>query len=482
MKGLDMTLHHAARQQLSGLCALILLALLSAGCSTAPRPVSSLDRDAMKHARLGQSVWNISGVVDPRHPPKILAVLFDGTRNDRNNVPDGERPTVVADLKNILDEGGKLATPALYVPGVGTSGIWPVPLVDAAMGLSTVARAERAFTDVRKDIDDILARDPEADVRVVVIGFSRGAASARHLLNRVAETYTAPATPAAGVRQYAFLFDTVATGMGPRPMLRIPANVDHAVHIVADDERRIFFRPTLDASESSSRIETWVLPGVHSDQVGSYQDGIGLAHADEILQLICMSGLTDDDTPCFFQRHSDPTLQGMHDSRWWIERVLHIDPSKTIRDRGRRVDRIAAATMSADREAQWQARARVLEGTGRAGSSEKTEILRQVFSARRSSTGWELVPADDAYTAASLRRMGENYCLQYRLLNGSTFHVDMPAPVHARLYAATGDGTAARLELGIVVGKSLAVSWSLNGVNMGNAQIPIAGACGGDAA
>lgn len=453
------------------------LAAYLSGCATGTRPVSSFDIEAIRYVQATHSVWHIDVAIDSRHTPQLIAVLFDGTRNDRNNVSNRARATAVSDLKETLDRGGKLAKPAHYVSGVGTSGIWPFSSIDAAAGLTTVKRAEMAFEKIREDIREIQSREPDADIRVLVVGFSRGAASARHFLNLIADVYDVESTSVAGVRQYAILFDTVATGLGRRPRLGIPANVDHALHFVAGDERRIFFRPTLDVSSDNSRIETLVLPGVHSDQVGVYQQGIGLTHADRILQLVCRAGLMSDEIPCFTERRFDPTLQGMHDSRWLLERALRVDPSQTLRDLGRSYNLAIAAALSPARQANWHVRANTLNGGGRAGSSVTTESTRPVFEVTRSGDAWMVKPIKLGYQDSRLLGPAGSFCLQYTLVNGSVFHLPVPDHIYGRIAVSTGEGRSARLEVGIVVNDELKTWWLLDGLNLGSANVPKLGSC-----
>lgn len=209
---------------------------------------------------------------------------------------------------------------------------------DALFGSSSRATAELALHKLRR----FVARhnDRRRELRVVVIGFSRGAAIARHFLNLVFEEWHAGGF-GTDIRQpwsYAILFDTVATGQARNLNLSFPRNLDFAIHFLALNESRWFFEPIEDDDsdyESSiaynsadhinpRRIFTVRIPGSHSDIGDSYQRGagpiltalskrllysMGLHHQSSIVACPGNSNYADD------HRCNRTINEGLHDSR-----------------------------------------------------------------------------------------------------------------------------------------------------------------------
>ncbi|SDG90450.1 DUF2235 domain-containing protein [Janthinobacterium sp. YR213] len=105
--------------------------------------------------------------------------VFDGTWNDKED-PDPPR-TVPVQLANDLAELA-LTDPLVqphYYEGVGTREWVLLRLWDGATGHGTIERAGFALLDLKADTSANGGVVPY----VYVIGFSRGAASARHFLN-----------------------------------------------------------------------------------------------------------------------------------------------------------------------------------------------------------------------------------------------------------------------------------------------------------
>src|SRR5471032_2126739 len=128
--------------------------------------------------------------INDKKPGKIIFVMgFDGTNNDREQVPPNETKTVVAQLIDRV-EGNRVGKPVEYpdspvlkgyLPGPGCADSWWC-LLDQATGRSSSATADVALSQLRQFI---AAHPSVTEVRVVAIGFSRGAATARHFLNLV---------------------------------------------------------------------------------------------------------------------------------------------------------------------------------------------------------------------------------------------------------------------------------------------------------
>ena len=280
-----------------------------------------------------------------------MVLAFDGTNNDVFNTPASENATVVGrlyqDVTEEIEKGpthSSIPVDALwttYYPGPGCPS-WIACPFDSAVGWSTWLTARRALTDVESKIASMDTGVKE--VRVVVIGFSRGAATSRYFLNRLASK---PLYNSQGdkltVRSYALLFDTVATGLANRLDLSLPANLEFAYHFVAQNETRKFFGLVVDTDETyesnplarnhyiPQRIVTITVPGAHSDLGDSYKKGAGMAVTQFSRKAMADMGLraplTDYDCnlPENGQQPGCRLMdEGLHDSRGLIDRWMGV--------------------------------------------------------------------------------------------------------------------------------------------------------------
>ena len=157
--------------------------------------------------------------------------------------------------------------------------------------------ARRILEEARKDYKGAKQSD-----KLVVFGFSRGAALARRFVSEILADNPKRTVAFLGV------FDTVAAMGDVHRKGEITSSdvvfengtlndrVERAVHIVSIDETRITFEPTLinkDARNKDRILEVW-FPGVHSDIGGGYwHDGL----SDQALQFMisqCRASLGDD--------------------------------------------------------------------------------------------------------------------------------------------------------------------------------------------
>ena len=280
-----------------------------------------------------------------------LVVAFDGTNNDLFNTPESENATVVGRLfQDVIDEvhkGSKKASipvdalSAYYYPGPGCPS-WVACPFESAIGWSTWLTARRAVTDVESTIANLDSGIRE--IRVVVIGFSRGAATSRYFLNLLASK---PLVNVWGepleIRSYALLFDTVATGMANYLDLALPTNLEFAYHFVAQNETRKFFGLVVDADEGyennplaelfyfPKRIVTIEVPGAHSDLGDSYKKGAGMAVTQFARVTMARMGLRPNlrDYDCALPENSEQPGcrvldEGLHDSRGTIDLLMGV--------------------------------------------------------------------------------------------------------------------------------------------------------------
>lgn len=256
--------------------------------------------------------------------PKTLVFSFDGTGNEPGDATEFTEDESISNvLKLHVLMGGGLQedsseTTTLngnpqetrYYNGIGTrEGRYPIPLLGRLIAAMR-RHVNMAFAPTFGDAGRIL-REAEADFeaagyqpgdKLAVFGFSRGAALARKFVGRILDAHADCEVSFLGV------FDTVAAMNGiHRKGETISSDVvfengtlndrvNRAVHIVALDEDRVPFTPTLinrDPANPNRILEVW-FPGVHSDVGGGYwYDGL----SDLALQFMieeCKQALQDD--------------------------------------------------------------------------------------------------------------------------------------------------------------------------------------------
>lgn len=215
----------------------------------------------------------------------ILFFHFDGTTNSPEDAyAQADQDESISNvLKSHLLMGGGLNASdgrlnvdspnrSFYYSGIGTYG----------SALERWLNASFAFENA--DVAQILTRAMldfqchyhSAVEKIVLIGFSRGAALARRFAALINPFVARPMVIEA-------VMDTVASiglpNLDPtqRPANevvfeeggRLPLCVDSALHLLALDEQRLAFRPTL-MNHDPRVAEVW-LPGVHSDVGGGYR-------------------------------------------------------------------------------------------------------------------------------------------------------------------------------------------------------------------
>ena len=233
----------------------------------------------------------------PNFEKKIFFAIFDGTYNDRDD--ESLPPTVPAKLSLQLEELSKIRSDieVKYYNGVGTRVNWFNKLYEGITGEGSVDRAEIAFDDL-VDYSDVISDTPH----VYAIGFSRGAASARHFLNLANEhliQHDDSSNRALGLsnsRSFGLLFDTVATGQADNLNLRIGKNTISVLHLISQGERRIAFPVTSVITEdlgefARKRINEISLPGVHSDIGGGYGEGLETLSLNLAIDWLTLQGI-----------------------------------------------------------------------------------------------------------------------------------------------------------------------------------------------
>ena len=238
---------------------------------------------------------------------KKIIICFDGTSNDPSDAKQGSNlkfelkdGSISNIFKLYLLLGGSVEKDGAdyfddqecyYYQGVGTYGnkfqqirnaLFSPPNLDVSTIINSAA-------------DDLAKVDFAANPKIYVFGFSRGAAIARRFAAVVNELIQKknPSAPPIEI-EFLGVFDTVASIGKPnlnddnKPMsdvvfenCRVADHVKKVVHMVAMDEKRTYFMPTL-MSHEEKVTEIW-FAGAHSDIGGGYRyDGL----ADITLQYL----------------------------------------------------------------------------------------------------------------------------------------------------------------------------------------------------
>ena len=236
---------------------------------------------------------------------RTLVFSFDGTGNEPDDATGFKKDESVSNVLklHVLMGGGleedrtptetpnKESQKTYYYNGIGTREDgetiplvgWLVSKVIKKVNSALAPSWGDARRILNEAVKDLKAEVPTKSDRIVVFGFSRGAALARKFASMTLETYPNLRIAFLGV------FDTVAAMDGVHRSGEeissdvvfengtLDSRIDRAVHIVSLDEDRIAFEPTLMNRDSNNPVritEIW-FPGVHSDIGGGYwHDGL----------------------------------------------------------------------------------------------------------------------------------------------------------------------------------------------------------------
>lgn len=325
-----------------------------------PDGVSTYAADAHDLASFDQASEALSRLSTPvlvhsSNPhERLFIAAFDGTGNsmlkdapvNHTNIADVVRQTAAANsrgLSNIRVD---------YVEGPGTQDGALKRGWDGMTGNSYEDRIEEMYVRFTAQSKKWLAEDPDAQIRVVSVGFSRGAEQAagftrlvdergiqdpkgrvedRDLFGNLKEVrYSGePLVPAHQVPQAVALFDPVGTGEPRKHDRRQPPSVLSGFQITAEDERRNLFKSTsiLDPGASEDgRFLNVTVGGAHSDIGGSYALN-GLSVRSGNLMVDYLNSLSDQ--PFLDKRPlpSAPEMNVVHRSEehQWFYRTSDFD-------------------------------------------------------------------------------------------------------------------------------------------------------------
>jgi len=262
-----------------------------------------------------------------RRESRLFIAAFDGTGNNMFE----DAPENHTNVAYVAKQVESLKDPAIghgYVAGPGTQGGLE-GVYDLAKGQSYSSRMEDMYLQFTVKASAWLKENPDADIRVASIGFSRGAEQAAGLTRMIEERgirdpegarverdgdgrvlrveYVGPPLREPGtVIQAVGLFDPVGTGEPRNHDRRLPPSVVSGFQITAEDERRNLFQSTrvLDPGVTDGgRFLNVTVAGAHSDIGGSYSlDGLSIRSGN--LMIDYLNALSD---PPFLQKREEPT-------------------------------------------------------------------------------------------------------------------------------------------------------------------------------
>src|SRR5690606_36100637 len=228
---------------------------------------------------------------------RLYIAALDGTGNSMSKDAP-ENWSVVAKTYSQIDALRKNSVDNIrggYVEGTFTQNNPVTRYVDGITGYTFNRRVETAYNQFSRQAKQWIDEDPEAEIRIVGIGFSRGAEEVaalhriieeRGIQDPVGAEYTyykdgliksveytrPPLVPPGETVQAALLYDPVATGVKEHDR-RLPPSVMSALQITAEDERRDQFESTnlLEPGFSEgNRFLNITVGGAHSDIGDTY--------------------------------------------------------------------------------------------------------------------------------------------------------------------------------------------------------------------
>lgn len=265
-------------------------------------PADAHDLQTYKEAQSALAQHRVPVLLHANNPhERLFVAAFDGTGNDAVN--DREHRTSVARFNEQIVELNDPTIVSGYVEGPGTQKNCFVRTMDGARGHTCDERLERMYEQFIQKAWEWRREDPNVEIRLADIGFSRGAEQAAGFARLVHERgiqdpsgivrvknaqgelevqYTKPPlVPPGETAQVVGLFDPVGTGEPVNKHdRRLPPSVISGFQITAEDERRTHFKSSriMDPGFTmDGRFLNVMVGGAHSDIGGSYhRDGLGI--------------------------------------------------------------------------------------------------------------------------------------------------------------------------------------------------------------
>ncbi len=272
---------------------------------------------------------------------RLYIAAQDGTGNNLyKDAP--EHLSIVARMHQqieSLNDKGVTRIASGYVAGIYTQDNRLAALIDGINGYTFERRVETAYHQFCQQANRWIKEDPDAQIRVVGLGFSRGAEQSAALLRMIHERgiqnpegakitldserlithveYTRPPlVPPGRTLQAAMMIDPVDTGLKEHDR-RLPPSVVSVFQITATEERRDLFKASLHVPYGLSeegRAYNARIPVAHSNAGDTYTlNGVGTLSHNMVAHYL--NALTDG--PAFVQARAlpeDPAVYRVHRS------------------------------------------------------------------------------------------------------------------------------------------------------------------------
>jgi type VI secretion system (T6SS) phospholipase Tle1-like effector len=273
---------------------------------------------------------------------RLYIAALDGTGNDKFHDPGHETNVgLISDQIEALKLTGNSKVGGDYVEGPGTQQHAPFTrLLDGMYGHTVDERAEQMYKLFIEQAWKWKQLDPDAQIRVASIGFSRGGEEVALFARMVEERgiqnpsgaqytydshhqikyveYTKPALVGPHqVAQAVAMFDPVGTGSAMREDRRLPPSVVSGIQFTAMDEHRGLFKSDriIDPGiTADGRFAGVYVPGAHSDVGGGYNRN-GLAIRSGNFAIDYINGLSDVPILAKTAEPDDPRLNVIHHSQ-----------------------------------------------------------------------------------------------------------------------------------------------------------------------
>ena len=263
------------------------------------RAVTQQDLEVNDRARAMQALHEVPVLQRAGNPHEhLFFALFDGTGQDVDN--PRQSPTNVGALARqaeVLSRDPSNRMGLTYIEGVGTQDDVLVQGLDKMLAFSWDEKLEEAYRDLSRQTWEWQQQDPDAQVRVASVGYSRGAVLAAGLARLVDEYGIAhptelkfgrdangnvavqsdrpPLVEPGNVAQALGLYDPVGTSFPEGYDARRPPSVISAVTLAANDEgRRDFAHQAIlqPGLSEGRRFANLLVPGGHSNVGGGNRD------------------------------------------------------------------------------------------------------------------------------------------------------------------------------------------------------------------
>lgn len=305
------------------------------------RPVTQEELELYTRAQSLQSEHRVPLLQRTDNPHEYLYFpLFDGTGQDVNN--PRQLPTNIGLLSKqaeFLSQDPRNRIGQYYVEGIGTQSFWLTRLIDGYRPFTWDEKIEEGYRALAIQVKEWKANDPDAQIRLAHVGYSRGAVLSVGLARLVDQYGIAdpqglkfgenehgnitvitqrPLLVAPGqTAQVMGLYDPVATNMPKNYDARLVPSVISAYSQLAFNERRVAFphQSIVDAELSADgRFFRASHPGGHSN--------VGGGNQEPGLEVVSFNGMVDylnglRDKPLFAYRPlpDDASLYTVYQAR-----------------------------------------------------------------------------------------------------------------------------------------------------------------------